>query len=158
LDEPLKRSERTIVFCHRIVNDSWKRSFSHQSCEATLTRPLSTSEQEQIQALLAGEKRLVAAFEQYQARAKAIDLIANLGFGALREEEAREFAQTCDKLLADRVADGLTMDDVLGLLGSSWLDSHRGRLPQQMTLQLIATGHEVRNGRFRYRRYRSLAH
>jgi hypothetical protein len=158
LDEPLKPSERTIVFCHRIVNDSWKRSFSHQSCEATLPRPLSTSEQEQIQTLLTAEKRLVAAFEKYRARAKALDLIANLGFGALGEDEAREFPQTCDNLLAGRIAVGLTMDDVLGLLGSSWLDSHRGRLPQQMTLQLIATGHEVRNRRFLYRRYRSLAH
>ena len=158
LDEPLKPSERTIVFCDRIVNDSWKRSFSHRSCEASFTRPLSTSEQEKIQTLLASDKRLGTAFEKYQASAKAIDLIANLGFGALLEDEAREFPRICDKLLADCIGVGLTMDDVLGLLQSSWLDSHRGRLPQQMTLQLIAADHEVRQGRFVYRRYRSLAH
>ena len=158
LDEPLRPSQRAIVFCHRMVNDSWKRSFSQQCCEASLTRTLSSSDQDRIKTLLTSDKRLVAAFGKYQATTKTIDLIANLGFGGLSEAESREFASVCDKLLADRVEVGLTIDDVLELLRSSWLDSHRRRLPQQVTLQLIATGHEVRDGRFVYRRYRSLAH
>jgi hypothetical protein len=158
LDEPLQPSQRSILFCHRMVNDSWKRSFSYQCCEAALTRTLSDSEQRRIETLLTSDKRFVAAFEKYQATTKTIDLIANLGFGGLGEDESGEFPSVCDKLLADRIEDGLTMDDVLGLLRSSWLDSHRRRLPQQVTLQLIATGHEVRDGRFVYRRYRSLAH
>jgi hypothetical protein len=158
LDAPLSPSKRTIVFCHRIINNSWRRSFSHQSCEASLTRTLSSREQEEIGALLASNKRLVAAFEKYQATTKTIDLVANLGFGELGEDEAKEFPQVCDKLLGDRIEAGLSMDDVLILLRSSWLDSHRHRLPQQVTLQLIATGHEVRDGRFVYRQYRSLRH
>jgi len=145
-----------MVFCHRIVNDSWKRSFSHQSCDASLTRTLPASEQEKIETLLAADKRLLTAFGKYQATAKTIDLVANLGFGGLDEGKARGFPNSCDKLLADRIEAGLNMDDVLTLLRSSWLDAHRHRLPQQVTLQLIARGYEVRDGRFVYRRYRSL--
>jgi hypothetical protein len=104
-----------------MVDDSWKRSFSHQCCEASLTRTLSVSEQDKISVLLTSDKRFLAAFGKYQATTKTIDLIANLGFGWLGEDESREFPSVCDKLLADRIEVGLTMDDVLGLLRSSWL-------------------------------------
>jgi hypothetical protein len=59
-------------------------------------------------------------------------------------------------LLADRIADGLTMDEVLRILQDSWLGAHRRKFPNQATLQLASPGHELRGDRFVYRSYRTL--
>jgi hypothetical protein len=106
---------------------------------------------------LSRDKELAGAFDKYQATKKTIDLVANLGFGELSEEEAKEFSRTCTKLLAERIGAGLTMDDVLNLIRESGLDPHRRKFPQQATLQLISTNHELRANRFVYRRYKTLA-
>jgi hypothetical protein len=156
LDEPVKQSNRTIVFCHRIVNDSWKRSFFHRSCEVSLVHPLSSVDREKIETLTSSNLKLIAAFEKYRASTKPIDLIANLGFGNLSEQEAKGFRHLCDGILADRIQGGLTMDDVLTLLRESGLDLHRHKFPQQRTLQLISIDHELRGDRFVYRRYGTL--
>lgn len=123
---------------------------------AKLTLALSAREQKKLETLLSSDMRLVAAFEWYQSQAKTIDLVANLGFGGLSEDQAGGFSKLCDKLIADRIEAGLTMDDVLTLFRSSGPDSHLHRLPQQVSLQLIALGHEVQEGRFVYRRYRNV--
>jgi len=156
LDDPLKSSRSSLVFCHRLVNDAWERSFSHQSCEISLIRTLEPSERKRIDRLLSSDHKLAAAFEKYQATTKPINLIANLGFGGLSKKEAREFPHACARLLTAHINTGLTMDDVLNLIRNSGLDSHKHKLPQQRTLQLISVNHELRGDRFVYRQFRKL--
>jgi len=121
-----------------------------------LTRTLSTPDSKKLEALLSANPRLLAAFEKYQTAAKAIDLVANLGFGGLDKKEVEEFPHICADILADRIDAGLTMDDVLSLLRKHGLDSKMHELLQQTTLQLISKGHEIRGDRFIYRQYRTL--
>jgi len=157
LDEPLKASGHTLVFCHRLLSAAWRRSFSHQCCEASLASPLSSLDLEKLETLLASDRKLGAAFQKYQTAAKPIDRIANLRFGEITGPDAKPFSHTCEEMLAHRIAEGLTMDDVLQLLHQYGLASRKGKLPSQATLQLISPGHELRGGRFLYRRYRTLA-
>ena len=52
LNDPIKISDRLTVFCHRLVNDEWKRSFSFQSCDASLVECISDEERERAESLL----------------------------------------------------------------------------------------------------------
>lgn len=156
LDDPLQPSKRTLVFCHRLLNDSWQRSFSHQCCEISLINPLSPPDLKKLGVLLSENPKLVAAFEKYQSATKGIDLVANLGFGGFNKKEIGEFSRICAAMLAERIDTGLTMDDVLRELRERGLDSNMGKLPQQATLQLVSGRHELRGDRFVYRRYRTL--
>ena len=156
LDEELKPSKRYLLFCYRLANDSWQRSFSHQVCEASLAQSVSSDERGKAEQLLSSDKKLARAFEKYRATARPIDLIANLGFGEFDDLEIREFPAKCSGLLAGRIDAGLTMDDVLAILGDGRLSPHRRKLPNQVTLQLVSTGHELRDGRFLYRRFKTL--
>ena len=157
LDDPLRPSQRTIVFCHRLVNDSWKRSFSHQSCEGSLTHPVARAERDRIGMLLSSDKKLAAAFKKYQDTVKSIDLVANLGFGEFSEQESKEFPNRCAALLGERIDGGLTMDEVLSILQENELAAHQHKSPKQATLQLISPNHELKGDRFVYRRYGTLA-
>jgi hypothetical protein len=130
--------------------------FFHQCCDAALARELSSYERKRVEDLLSSDMKVARAFEKYQAAAKPIDLVANLGFGELTDGELEVFPPTCGRLLTDRIADGLTMDEVLGILRDSWLGTHRRKFPNQATLQLVSPGHELREDRFLYRRYRTL--
>jgi hypothetical protein len=61
LDAPKLPSSRTLVFSHRLVNNSWKRSFSTECAEASLVKRISTDEESRIEELLesyAAEKGL----------------------------------------------------------------------------------------------------
>lgn len=106
--------------------------------------------------MLSSDVKVARAFEKYLTAAKSIDLVANLGFGEFKDRELEVFPPTCGRLLSDRIAGGLTMDEVLGILRDSWLGAHRRKLPNQATLQLVSTEHELRGDRFVYRRYRTL--
>lgn len=94
LSVPPKTSNRALVFCHRIVNDSWKRSFSHQSCELSCVRPVEPEEKWRLDALLASDGKLSEAFERYCLKPDRIDLIANIGFGGLKKKEISRFFET----------------------------------------------------------------
>ena len=157
LDEPLKPSERSIVFCHRIVNETWQRSFSHQSCEISFVRQPSSDDREKLKSLLASDTKLLAAFEKYRTTTKTNDLVANVGFGELSAQQASDFPRLCDEMLAGRIDTGLTMDEVLRLLRENSLDSYKHKFPQQTSLQLTSVNHELLGDRFLYKRYRTLA-
>jgi hypothetical protein len=156
IDEPLKPSKRILVFCHRLVNDSWKRSFAHQSCEVSLVRPADNAEKKRLNALLSSDRKLRKAFEQYQTKQNRIDLVANIGFGGLTKKETANFAKLCDEIFGDRIDAGFTIPQVLGLLREHGLEKNRHELPQQVTLQLTCINHELRSDEFVHKEYRVL--
>jgi hypothetical protein len=151
-------STRTLIFCQRVFNDSWKRSFSYQSCEVSLVRHLADEEQTQLNALMASDSKLRSAFAEYQRTHASIDLIANLSLGALGDEVIARFPSLCDEMLASRIADGVTLDEVLKLVGERDLEKHIRMIPKQRTFQLVCVNHELRGSEFVYRRYRTLNH
>jgi preprotein translocase subunit Sec63 len=59
-------------------------------------------------------------------------------------------------MLATRIDEGVTLDQVLHLMRSRGLDSLTQKNPQQATLQLVSLNHELRGDEFLYRRYRVL--
>jgi hypothetical protein len=157
LGEPSIKSSRTLVFCYRIVNDSWKRAFSHQSCEASFVQPLALDELQRLQALILSGKELTKAFERYQIKNPKIDLIANLSLGGLSDQSVDRFPNLCNEMLADRIKAGVTLDEVLMLLQTRGLNAHIHMIPRRVTLQLVSIGHELRKDEFVYRRYRVLS-
>jgi len=157
LDEPVKMSPRTLVFCHRAFNDSWKRSFSFQSCEVSLVEALSLDERYHVDALFAKDEKLRVAFAKYQQTHDSIDLIANVSMGALDEKTKRHFQGLCEEMLSSRIVDGITIDEVLQLLRDRDLDKHIKMIPKERTLQLVCLNHELRGNEFVYRRFRTLS-
>ena len=111
LDEELKPSSRRLLFCYRLVSDSWKRSFFHQYCGHSVAEALSSEDRQRVENLLSSDKKLAKAFERYQAAQKPIDLVANLGFGDFTDDELKTFPQLCSQLLDGHVEDGVTMDE-----------------------------------------------
>lgn len=156
LKEPLRTSKRVLIFCHRLVNDSWKRSFSHNMCELSLIRKISKEERKRANELLLSDSKLRKAFEQYQEKNNRLDLIANIGFGGLMQKEAADFPNLCEQIFADQIGQGMTVREVLGLLQERGLLENMGKIPQQVTLQLSSVNHELRDGEFVCRKFRTL--
>lgn len=152
---PLKSSKRVLVFCHRLVNDSWKRSFSHNCCEVSLVRPISMEDHKRVQAALSDDD-LRKAFEQYGKEKNRIDLIANLGFGGLSKKAAGNFAKLSHKMFADRIGQGMTMREILLVLQEHGLVENQGEIPRQVTLQFTCINHELRGDEFVHREFRTL--
>jgi hypothetical protein len=151
-----KKSKRVLIFCHRLVNDSWKRSFSHQTCEISYVRPVGHEERTRLNGLLSTDSKLRKTFEQYQVKQNRIDLIADIGFGGFTKTQSANFAKLCDEMLANRIQAGLTIPEVLKLLHENGLEGKIHELPQQMTLQLTCINHELRSDEFTHKEYRIL--
>lgn len=64
LDKPKIPSPRILVFSHRLVNASWKRSFSKECAEASQIERISRDEESRLQNLLETNILLSEAFEK----------------------------------------------------------------------------------------------
>jgi hypothetical protein len=138
------------------VNDSWKRSFSHQCCEIFFAEPLNSLELQRLNDEILSDTKLTNAFKRYRSTVKPIDFAANLTMGGFSEESLRDFPRLCDQMLAASIGDGVTLDDVLVLLAEHGLDQNIRKYPQQATLQLVSPAFEIRSDDLVYRSYRSL--
>ena len=156
LHAPLRQSEPVLLFCHRLVNDSWKRSFAHHICERSHASQIATEDNNRIHRLLSLDGKLRKAFEQYGAKQARIDLVVNIGLGGFAKKEIADFGERCRRILAARIQAGLTIREVLQLLAEHGMEENRHELPRQMTLQLVCINHELRGDEFVHKEYRVL--
>ena len=119
--------------------------------------PLSQDEEIRIADLPQTNDALQIAFERYEANPKSIDLIVNLSLGQLPKPGIGAFEPACRQLLAGHVDNGLTMDEVLGLLRTAGYHDYIGKQPRTATLQMISVNHELRGRDFVVRSYKTLA-
>lgn len=155
-DEPVRTTKRTLVFCHRLLNDPWNRSFSHQCCEISLVVPAATQEKQRLRKLLSSDEKLKAAFAAYKLKQNRIDSIVNIAFGGFTPKEKAGFAARCEQMLAGRIEAGLSLRQIARLLQQHGLYRRKGRLPSQCTLQLTCVNHELRGKDFVFRQWRVL--
>jgi hypothetical protein len=154
LKAPITQSRRTLVFCDRIVNDDWKRSFKTQCCEVSLVTLLDADHSDKLASLLSTDLDLAKAFEEYQAKPHPIDLIANISFGGMSAEAIGQLSSACDQALRLRIEAGLTITEVLEALSDRDLLEYQTKIPRSLNLQLTCLDHEVRSNEFVFRKYR----
>ena len=154
LDAPKLSSSRTLVFSHRVVNNSWKRSFSKECAEASLVSRISADEQSRIEDLLESNTQLKKAFDKYRAENSTLDLVVNVSLGQLPGADRERLKAACDLHLGSSTESGLTMDEVLAALRKAGYDECIGKIPTNATVQLVSVDHEVRDHEFllRYKR------
>ena len=154
LDAPKRPPSRTLVFAHRLVNNSWKRSFSKECAEASLVSRISPDEESIIQGLLESNTQLKKAFEKYRAENSTLNLVVNVSLGQIPGSDREQLRAACDLHLGGSIENGLTMDEVLAALREAGYYECIGKTPIKATVQLISADHEVRDHEFllRYKR------
>jgi hypothetical protein len=154
LDTPKTVSAHTLVFSSRLVNTSWKRSFSTECAALSFVRRISPDVESRIHELLQSNPALGKAFEKYQAKNNSLDLVVNVSLGQLPGSDRAQFRAACSKLLGHSVDNGIIMDEVLAALRDAGYYHCIGKTPIAATVQLISVGHEVRDREFilRYNR------
>jgi hypothetical protein len=156
LDEPTVASPRTLVFSNRLVNDFWKRSFATECSELSFVRAVSDDERQRIDAMLLNDSALRTAFAQYESAPKPVDLVVNLRFGELPGADSEGFKAICGRALDDPIRQGLTLDEVLGLIRAVGYEDCMNKNPTLVTLQLASPNYELRAGEFVMRSHRFL--
>jgi len=154
LDTPKSVSPRTLVFSNRLVNTSWKRSFSTECAELSLVRRILRDDESRIKELLQSNPSLKMAFEKYQAKNNSLDLIVNVSLGQIPGSDQERLKAACRSLLGHSIQNGMNMDEVLVSLRDAGYYDCIGKTPIVATLQLISINHEVRDREFilRYNR------
>lgn len=148
LDAPKFVSPHTLVFSNRLVNRSWKKSFSSEWAELSFVRQISADEESRIQELLQSNASLKKEFEKYQSKNASLDLVVNVGLGQIPNFDRERLGSFCSAALGSSVQDGITMDEVLIALRDGGYHDCIGKTPIAATAQLISAGHEVRDREF----------
>jgi hypothetical protein len=156
LDQSKVPSPRILVFSNRLVNNSWKRSFSTEGSALYWVNLVAPEEQRRIDQLLLTDDKLRKAFEKYESVAKPPDLIVNLRFGQFPNSDRERFKVVCGDALAGSIERGLTLDEVLEVVLDAGYKRYMSQNPTLATLQLISLNHELRGPDFVMRRYRFL--
>jgi len=81
---------RTAIFSSRFVNDSFKRSFSTESCDSAFVSHLEPEEKEKLDSYIKQNQYLLSKFDAYKP--KSIDAIynANVNIPASRNQSELE--------------------------------------------------------------------
>ncbi|MBI1352715.1 MAG: hypothetical protein GC160_00105 [Acidobacteria bacterium] len=156
LREPKVRSDRTLVFSNRLVNDSWKRSFSTECSELSWVTSIPREERQRIHQLLRGDEKLRKAFEKFEGAPKPVDLVVNLRFGPLPGSDRERFKAAMSEVLHGPIKRGLILDEVLECVRAAGYEGCMSQNPTTATLQLVSPDHELRGREFVMREYRVL--
>ena len=151
LNEPKRVSSQVLVFSNRLVNESWKRSFSREVSLADYVCHVSDDERLRIRAVLAENTRLAAAFHTFEIKSPCVDLIANFRCGCKSRKEP--FATLCRRLFDADIQNGLTLEQVLERLADEGHGDCQTQIPAVASLQLVSVGHDVRDNEFVFHRY-----
>jgi hypothetical protein len=138
-----RRSRRVIVFARRLVDDEWRPAFRSESCELSLTEPVSAEDSQRVETLLQTRPDLKRSFDDY--RPDPIPLLVNL---SMKVPDASVLRSFCEATLSLELEQGIPFDRVLQLLDQAGLGGSVGQMPSNATLQLGCRDHEVREGEF----------
>ncbi|AWB65648.1 hypothetical protein C2869_03995 [Saccharobesus litoralis] len=130
---------RTVVFSSRFVNDSYKRSFSTESCDSSFVYHLESNEQCKLNSFIENNPELAAKFDAYKP--KNIDAIynANVNIPASKSQtELEEILSTFQKLNLEQLYN-LLLESKIGSSGTKgW------------SAQFISKDHECSEGKLVY--------
>ncbi|WP_016957993.1 hypothetical protein [Catenovulum agarivorans] len=130
---------KTIVFSSRFVNDSYKRSFSTESCDSSFVYRLEPNEQNNLNSFIVNNSELVAKFDAYKP--KSVDSIynANVNIPASKSQaELEEILSTFQKLNLEELY-RLLLESKIGSSGEKgW------------TAQFTSKNHECSEGKLVY--------
>ncbi|MEZ7276134.1 hypothetical protein [Pseudoalteromonas sp. 68 DY56-GL68] len=137
---------RTVVFSSRFVNDSYKRSFSAESCDSAFVYHLDLKEKEELDSFIKSNPELVTKFDAYKP--KSIDAIynANVNIPASGSQtDLEEALSSFQELNLEQIYNQLIESKIGSSDAKGW------------TAQFVSSNHECLNGKLLYSFSRVLA-
>jgi hypothetical protein len=136
------------VFSKRLLNKSWKRSFSVEVCDLSFTRPLEPEEAERLHRFIADNPTVMREFAEYR---RPVNLAYNLGLN-VPESTKVEFEAPFEPYLAE----GMDCERIWKVISDSQVHRFLADRMLNATLQFESVDHEVRDGEFIFRKCRFL--
>ncbi|AOT08756.1 hypothetical protein [Pseudoalteromonas luteoviolacea] len=130
---------RTVIFSSRFVNDSYKRSFSTESCDSAFVYHLDSNEKEELDAFMGSNPELVAKFDAYKP--KSIDAVynANVNIPASGSQaDLEEALSSFQELNLEQLYNQLIESKIGSSVAKGW------------TAQFVSSNHECLNGKLLY--------
>jgi len=139
LSEPGDESVRQTVFVKRFVSNSFKRSFSEDSCSPFFVRRLDPEEQRALEDFIATNPKVYERFLAYEP--KPVDAIYNASISIPADRNAERVRQALVDLNL------LSASEIVGELKRLGLSP--ATLPS-WTAQFVSPKHELRQGHLLY--------
>ena len=130
---------RTVIFSSRFVNDSYKRSFSTESCDSAFIYHLDSNEKEELDAFIGSNPELVVKFDAYKP--KSIDAVynANVNIPASGSQaDLEEALSSFQELNLEQLYNQLIESKIGSSGAKGW------------TAQFVSSNHECFNGKLLY--------
>jgi hypothetical protein len=138
----------TLFLVKRMVNDKWKPSFEATVAHESRVKPLNKADSRKLQKFLDENDAVVADFDAF---ARPVDAILNLGFALPRRSDFKRFKREFEAVFSSPLAEGVTSDGILKVIAESDFASCFGDTPCDATLQFICKDHEIRRRNLVYR-------
>lgn len=153
--EDRKRIERQRrVFCHRLVDESWKPAFRAEMCSGSFLQPLSDDDSNRVDRFLAENPEVLERFKAFVP--ESIDLAMDLRLD-IQPPVSRESIEDTAKQVFVGIEDGLTNDEILQRIESGELARYVTELGGNAILRFLSKNHEVVDNEYVFRRVQLLA-
>lgn len=144
---PETKSAKTLVFAHRIVGSTWKKSFKDDCFELSLVHHLPAEEADRLSDLLREDLSLAEALKTYVPT--SIDLVGNISYGRIEGGTAALRAEA-ERLIGTDIVAGLSFSDILARMAISPVEALRGKNPRTASLQIVSPEHLRRRDEWIY--------
>lgn len=146
LEERKRMDRKRLIFCKRIVDQSWKPAFTTELASDSFVHPLSNDDQRRLDEFITANPQTLEEFEAFQPKGidRAMDLPLNVPITVGRQDVQR-LIQDVFAGIGDQ---GFTNDEILQRLTMSELAHYAPRTIRNATLRFLCKNHELRNNEY----------
>ncbi|XOV78937.1 MAG: hypothetical protein ACFHVJ_18745 [Aestuariibacter sp.] len=134
-----KYKSRTVMFLSRFISDSFKRSFSTDSCDSSFVYHLDTSEKKQLDTFIENNPDLLKKFNSYKP--KALDAIYNENVNIPTSNNSEELNNELSSF------QNLTLEQIYNRLLETQIGSWNAK---GLTAQFVSKNHETHEGKLKF--------
>lgn len=149
LQDRKRVDRRRLVFCKRIVDESWRPAVSVEVASDAFVHPLSGDDRRRLGEYVAANPQVLNDFEAFEPTMldHAMDLPLNVPASVGRQGIQR----LIEEVFAGIKDGGVTNDEILQRIAQSDLERYAARTIRNATLRFLSKEHEIRNNEYVFR-------
>ena len=140
---------RWLIFSKRLLDASWKPSFTNEMVNAEFVRPLSEADTQRLESFIAKNPQAVREFEAFKPA--PIDMVMNHSLDIPSVEAKDQVRHLLRSVFNDIEERGLTGEEILKRIFNGPLAAYIPKEFDNATLRFFSRDHELRNDEYVFR-------
>lgn len=149
LQDRKRVDRRRLVLCKRIVDESWRPTFSAEVVSDAFVHPLPGDDLRRLDEYVASNQQVLKEFEAFEPTMN--DHVMDLPLNVPASVGRQGIQRLIEEVFAGIADGGVTNDEILQRIAQSDLERYATRTIRNATMRFFSKGHEIRHNEYVFR-------